>query len=61
MVSFGDAFDQAVQAQAAQIAGDPARGILARLVPEQWSKMLAGILVGECAVDEENSMTWQSA
>src|SRR6266700_1828860 len=35
------------------IVGDAARGILARLVPEQWSKMLADILVGECAVDEE--------
>jgi len=52
-VGFGDAFDEAMESQATQIIGDAACGILARPVPEQWSEVLANILVGECAVDEE--------
>lgn len=42
-----------MQAQAAQIVGDAARGILARLLPEQRNERLADILVGECTADEE--------
>src|ERR1700674_4889545 len=53
-VSVWDALDEAVQAQATQVVGDASGGILARLVPEQWTEVLANILVGECALDEEN-------
>src|SRR3984893_13789196 len=43
----------AVEAQATQVVGDPARGQLAGLFPQQWSKMLAYILVGKCSLDEK--------
>jgi hypothetical protein len=52
-MSFRDSFDQAVQAQATQVVGDAAGGVLARLMSEQRSKMLANILVGEGSPDEE--------
>ena len=51
-VGVGDAFDEAVHAQATQIVGNSACGVLARLVPEQGSKMLADVLVGERALDQ---------
>src|SRR5215210_5974388 len=40
-MSFRDSFDQAMQTQATQVVGDAPRSVLARLVPEQWSKVLA--------------------
>src|ERR1700686_1102652 len=47
-VSFRDTLAAAVQAQAAQVVGFASRGVLEKLVPEQWSEVLADILVGEC-------------
>ena len=52
-MSFRDALDEAVQAQATQIVGDASWGVLARLVSEQRSKVLANIFVGKGALDEE--------
>ena len=52
-MSFGDSFDQAMQAEAAQVVGNAAGGVLARLVPEQRGEVLANILVGEGSADEE--------
>ena len=48
-VRFLNALDECVQTQATQVVGDPSRGELARLLSEQWSKVLAQMLVGECA------------
>src|SRR5947207_1830588 len=42
-----DALDESVHAQATEIIGNSSCGILARLVSEQGSKMLADVLVGE--------------
>ena len=52
-MSFRDALDEPVKAQATQVVGDPSRAELARLLSEQLSKMLAEIAVSECALDEE--------
>jgi hypothetical protein len=52
-VGRGDAFDKAVHAQATQIVGNSACGVLAWLVPEQRSKMFPDVLVGERALDKE--------
>lgn len=52
-VSFRDALDEAVEAQPTQVVGDLSRAQLAGLFSQQWSDMLADILVGECAVDEK--------
>src|SRR4249919_155168 len=52
-VRFLNALDECVQTQATQVVGDPSRGELARLLSEQWSKVLAQMLVGECALDEK--------
>ena len=52
-VSFRDALGDAMEAQATQVVGDLSRAQLAGLFPQQWSKMLAYILVGECALDEK--------
>src|SRR4029077_17231043 len=52
-VSFRDALGEAVEAQATQVVGDPSWGQLAGIYPQQWSKMLAYILVGKCALDEK--------
>src|SRR5947207_16000388 len=51
-VRLRDALDEPVQAQTSQVVCDPSRGELARLLPEQWSQMLAEIAVSECALDE---------
>jgi hypothetical protein len=40
-----------VQTQPTQIISDPSRGELARLYSQQWSKMLADVVVTECALD----------
>ena len=42
-----------MQTQATQVVVIPSRGELARLLSEQWSKVLAQMLVGECALDEK--------
>src|SRR6202030_1096454 len=52
-VSFRDALDEPVQAQTTQIVSDSSRGELARLLSEQWSEVLAEIVVPKCALDEE--------
>src|SRR5262245_41485050 len=52
-VCLGDAFDEAVRAQSTEIIGHASGGILARLVPEQGSEMLADVLVSEGALDED--------
>ena len=52
-MSFREALDESVEAQATQVVGDPSRAELARLLPEQWSKMLAEIVVSKRALDEE--------
>src|ERR1700730_622080 len=52
-VSFRNALGEAVEAQATQVVGDPSRSQLAGLFPQQWSKMLAYILVGKCSLDEK--------
>src|SRR5712691_12912641 len=52
-VGVWNALDEAVHAQATQIVGNSACGILARLVPEQGSKVLSDVLVSERALDEE--------
>ena len=43
----------AMQTQPTQVIRDPSRGELAGLFSQQWSKMLAKVLVGECALDEK--------
>src|SRR5229473_4558085 len=52
-MSFRDSRDEAMQAQATQVVGDAAGGVLARLMPEQCGEVLANILVGEGSPDEE--------
>src|SRR5271163_1387582 len=42
-----------MEAQPTQVVGDLSRAQLAGLFPQQWSKMLAYILVGKCAMDEK--------
>ena len=42
-----------MQTQPTQIVGDPPRGDLAGLFPQQRSKMLAKVVVGEGARDEK--------
>ena len=42
-----------MQTQPTQIVGDPSRGDLAGLFPQQRSKMLAKVVVGEGARDEK--------
>src|SRR6202171_3146859 len=42
-----------MEAQPTQVVGDPTRSQLAGIYPQQWSKMLAYILVGKCALDEK--------
>jgi len=49
----GNALDEPVQSQSSQIVGNPPRGDLAGLHPQQWSNVLAKILIPECALDEE--------
>src|ERR1700686_1406305 len=52
-VSFRDALGEAMEAQPTQVVGDLSGAQLAGLFPQQWSKMLAYILVGKCALDEK--------
>ncbi len=52
-VGLGDALDEPVPAQATQVVGHSAGGILARFVPEQGSEMLADVIVSERALDED--------
>ncbi len=52
-VRAGNAFDEAVQAQSAQVIGDLARGELVWFFAEELGEMRAKILVGEGALDEE--------
>jgi hypothetical protein len=42
-----------MEAQPTQVVGDLSGAQLAGLFPQQWSKMLAYILVGKCALDEK--------
>lgn len=49
----GDTLDETMHSQAAQIIGDASGGILARLVPEQWSKALPQVLMSKRAADVE--------
>src|SRR5258708_34953516 len=51
--SFRKGLGEAVEAQAKEVVGDPSRGQLAGIYPQQWSKMLAYMLVGKCALDEK--------
>src|SRR5713101_6613400 len=53
-------FKRGVEAQATQVVGDLSRAQLAGLFPQQWSKMLAYILVGECALDEKEQDVQES-
>lgn len=52
-MSVGNALNEAVHAEASKVVCPSAGGVLARLVPEQWSKMLADILVSEGALDQD--------
>src|SRR5260370_1698917 len=52
-MSFRDSRDEAMQAQATQVVGDAAGGVLARLMPEQCGEVLANILVVEGSPDAE--------
>ncbi len=47
-VSFRDALDESVQAQATQVVGDAAGSVLARLVPEQGSETRVCSSEGPC-------------
>src|SRR5450756_687938 len=53
LVGLGDTLDEAMHAQAPQIVGDASGGVLARLVAEERSKMLAEVFVSEGAADVE--------
>ena len=53
LVGLGDTLDEAMHAQAPQIVGDASGGVLARLVAEERSKMLAEVLVSEGAAHVE--------
>src|SRR5450759_1080919 len=57
-VSFRDALGEAMEAQATQVAGDLSRAQLAGLFPQQRSKMLAYMLVGECPVDQKEPVSY---
>ena len=48
-----DAFDEAMKTQATQVVGDLSGAALAGPLSQQWSEVLAQILVGECALDEK--------
>ena len=52
-VSFRDALDEAVQAQATELVGDASGGEVARLFAEQWSPVLAQVLVGKVPPREQ--------
>ena len=52
-IGFGNALYQAVQTQSTQIISNPSRGELAGFFSQQWSNVLAKILVGERALDEK--------
>ncbi len=52
-MSFRDPRDEAMQVEPTQVVGDPSRGELARLFPEQGSRVLTQMLVGEGALDED--------
>src|ERR1700720_248456 len=58
-VSFRDALDEPVQAQTTQIVSDSSRGELARLLSEQWSEVLAEIVVPKCALDNSRAFLQQ--
>jgi|SRR5579863_9269711 len=48
-----DALDETMKAQPTQVVGDLSGAVLAGLLSQQWSEVLAQILVGECALDEK--------
>jgi len=52
-MGLGNAGDQALEAQASQVVGDPSRGQLSGVEAEQRREMLAHVLVREGALGEK--------